>query len=146
MASIPSSLRSRSATTGERFSSSSSLTFTRASHTRVCPREDGRELQVLCLQIRVVLANLFRRCTPEQHAPDLADRKTTLREDRLAAEDLLVGYELLLPRLESGELPVCVFGHWTEANFEHGIERDSSGRPRHGNGRHNEVMELSAIV
>jgi hypothetical protein len=42
--------RSVSATLEERFSSSSSLTFTRASHARVGPHVDRRELDVVVLR------------------------------------------------------------------------------------------------
>ncbi len=75
-ASSPPSLRRISATLGDRFSSSRSLTFTRVAHARVGPRIDGRELDVVVLEVRAILQKLALRRALEDHAADVSNRES----------------------------------------------------------------------
>src|ERR1700689_5340631 len=143
---MPFSLARVSATLGDRFSSSSSLTFTRASDPRVRPREDRRELDVLVLQVRVVLAYLVDRGPSEQHPADMADGEAALWEHGLAPENVLVSDELLLPRLEATELPPGVLGHAIKPNLKHRAELDPRGRLSSGHRSGEQGVEPPAIV
>src|SRR5690349_14906211 len=116
---MPSCLASISATFGDRFSSRSSLTLTRATHARIGFREDGSELQILLGQVRVVLEHILAACAAQKHPADLTDGEARPRKNRLAAQDGLVGNEPRLPGFEASKFPFRILRDSVESNLEH---------------------------
>ncbi|MDP8999569.1 MAG: hypothetical protein M3O46_05600 [Myxococcota bacterium] len=122
------------------------MTFTRASEPRVRLREDRRGLDVLVPQIRVVLSHLVDRGSSNQHPADVADSEAAFWEHGLAPEDVLVGCEPLLPRLEANELPLGVFGYTVKPNLKYWPELDSSRRSPSCHRSSDQGVQLSSIV
>ena len=91
------------AAAGEMFSSSRSLTTTRATDARIRGGEALREFDVLFAQARIVGRDLFHRSTTARHLANVSHREPRLRERRFATEDFLALDKLLLPPLELGE-------------------------------------------
>jgi hypothetical protein len=95
----------------------------RAAHARVGPREDGRELDVLLGEVRVIFSDLLRSSAAQKHSAEVEDAKPALGEGRLAPKDSLGGDDARpLPRLEAGELRLRVFGDPVEVNLQDGDE------------------------
>ncbi len=65
------------------------MTFTRTSHAWASLHEDGRELEVLVLEVRVVLSELGEGGASKKHPSDAMDREAALGEDGLAAKEEL---------------------------------------------------------
>ena len=124
-ASMPSSVHNTLAIQGDRFSSSSSFTFTGPTDLGVRRRIQLGELDVLRFQVRVVLADLG--------------------EDGLTAKDVRVDDDLLLPRLEAFELALDLFGDLIEFQFEHGAHLNLLGLLRSGERLGNELVDLLAL-